>query len=99
MRLLLQFRCINKDCPSNYRVMILNENVSNKMSEEGIDISGQTGKCVVCKSMSFAYQVPANMDKGQRISCHIEMEKIVEDMRRAHVLLQQVIGKERPLNP
>lgn len=93
MPTMLKFRCVNENCPNNYRTMLLPDSVSEQLTAQGIDLNGSSGKCKMCGSPAVACTVSPGMTQEQSKESSELMDETIERMRKAHALMIQMIGK------
>lgn len=90
----LQFRCVDENCPANFSRVVLSDKASAVMSEAGIFSQPNAGRCRLCGKPGAMDTVPQDGTAEQKAEHNQMLENIVKELRATGRLLKDILGKK-----
>lgn len=90
----LQFRCENRDCPTNYRIMVVSSSFGQKLIGMGAFEKPSVDKCQVCGQIGLIDIIPQEGTPEQRQLHNELLEDTMNRLRGTAKMLNDLFPKK-----
>lgn len=86
---ILRFRCTDENCPANYTLTAVSEQLENELATKGAFSQINAGRCRVCGKLGIMFISPPANSVEQKAEHERLLKQALSDLQKATEMIKQ----------